>query len=506
MSVPDLVKIGSINTEESMNVETAILEPVINTPNMTRFVLERKGILHSYSKITVGINGIGIDDNRKLILPIYTGVYSLIDRVVLKAGAKVISTTENFNHIMTYRSRFVSNENNKYREQMLTGRFGAYRTNENIQGSGISANIKPLAQGVNLDCGTSCYRYELDGNAGLEAQESPKIGADGNNATSLTNTDVPGYAKYGTATENSPNSTLQVSLAEMFPFLKHQQIPLYLMREQLSIEIYWAKPSEIAVCAAIQPDGTPVVAEDQLTACVIDSVQTKLVADYLYFDQDIMDRYEQKVKTEGLTMSTVEAQLVKTSVQSDSALAVGSGTLQNGFTRSLGGAGRMIESVIIIHTPDQSEAVRRINILGKFKASHIETPSFNLNYNDRWLYPQNVTNRASLRDFLQRAEYLPLKVLPEEYSPDVSVQSIDSGGTWHMAQTTKDAGQLYGNSFYIVVALNRGDRINSRGLLLQLAGKLPRNGDAKQNYTQYCYLNVRKQVRLQNGIMTCYYE
>ena len=208
-SVPNLVKIGAINTEENMKVDTSILEPVINENHMTRFVLEKKGILHSYSKITVGLNGPA--GGNPVVLPIYTGVYSLIDRVVLKAGAKVISTTENFNHIMTYRSRFVSNENNKYREQMLTGRFGAYRTNNNIQSSGPQANSKPLAQGVNIDCGMSCYRYGAD-----NAANHPKIGAAGNIQTAGSNTDLPSYAKYG----ESNNSTLQLSIAEMFPFLK----------------------------------------------------------------------------------------------------------------------------------------------------------------------------------------------------------------------------------------------------------------------------------------------
>ena len=72
-----------------------------------------------------------------------------------------------------------------------------------------------------------------------------------------------------------------------------------------------------------------------------------------------------------------------------------------------------------------------------------------------------------------------------------------------MRATTEAGGDLYGESFYIVCDLNRGDRINSRGLQLSLSGVLP--GDAEA-YTQYVWLNVRKQVRLKDGILTCYYE
>ena len=54
--VPDLVKIGSMTTEMDMSVDTAILEPIICNQKFCRFVLDKKGFLHSYSKIQIGVN------------------------------------------------------------------------------------------------------------------------------------------------------------------------------------------------------------------------------------------------------------------------------------------------------------------------------------------------------------------------------------------------------------------------------------------------------------------
>ena len=65
-NVPDLVKIGQIPTNTAIDIETDILDPVIQTDNATgngfvRFQLQNKGILHSHSKIIFRYNPTGGD-------------------------------------------------------------------------------------------------------------------------------------------------------------------------------------------------------------------------------------------------------------------------------------------------------------------------------------------------------------------------------------------------------------------------------------------------------------
>ena len=105
-AVPDLVKIGSIKTATDMTVNTTILEPVVNSKSFTRFLLDKTGILHSHSKIAFGIQNEGSSGNaagqeRYVTFPMYTGSYSLINRCVLKAGSKVITSTDDFSHRCT---------------------------------------------------------------------------------------------------------------------------------------------------------------------------------------------------------------------------------------------------------------------------------------------------------------------------------------------------------------------------------------------------------------------
>ena len=121
-AVPDLMKIGSIPVNTVQEVETAILEPVVKSDNFCRFVLPNKGLLHSHSKIEIGLK----KSPCEAILPVNIGAYSLIQRVALKIGNQTISELDDFGHYYGYRYLFVSNENMKEREQMTTGRCNSW--------------------------------------------------------------------------------------------------------------------------------------------------------------------------------------------------------------------------------------------------------------------------------------------------------------------------------------------------------------------------------------------
>ena len=116
--VPDLMKIGSIPVNTVQEVETAILEPVVRSETFARFVLPNKGLLHSHSKVEIGLQNAPNDS----CIPLGIGAYAFIQRVALKIGNQTICEIDDFNHYYAYRSMFVANENNKEREQMTTGR------------------------------------------------------------------------------------------------------------------------------------------------------------------------------------------------------------------------------------------------------------------------------------------------------------------------------------------------------------------------------------------------
>ena len=127
--IPDLMKIGSIPTDLSQDMDTEVLDPVVHNDNFCRFVLSNKGFLHSFSKITLGVNALA--GKEFSTFPAGVGVHSLIQRCALRIGTTTVAEIDDFNHWMGYKSMFIDMDTNLERETYLTGRVLAYRLNYN---------------------------------------------------------------------------------------------------------------------------------------------------------------------------------------------------------------------------------------------------------------------------------------------------------------------------------------------------------------------------------------
>ena len=108
--IPDLIKIGSIPSDLSVEVDTDVLDPVVISDKFCRFVLNNKGFLHSFSKIVLAVESDATTD--PATFPVGVGIHSLIQRCALKIGTKTIAEIEDFAHWMAYKSMFIENDIN----------------------------------------------------------------------------------------------------------------------------------------------------------------------------------------------------------------------------------------------------------------------------------------------------------------------------------------------------------------------------------------------------------
>ena len=118
-NVPNLLRVSPMDTTTATDVETSILDPVVTSDSFCRFVFLNKGILHSHSKVTLAITS---PDAVKRFYPTNVGVASLISRASLKVGTKTLQEIDGYNFLTAYKSLFISNEHQKEREQVQTGR------------------------------------------------------------------------------------------------------------------------------------------------------------------------------------------------------------------------------------------------------------------------------------------------------------------------------------------------------------------------------------------------
>ena len=470
-NVPDLLRVGTIPDNTVIDVETDILDSVVFNQTFCRFQLQNKGILHSNSKISISAS-ITSASNVRAFFPINVGVHSLIDRAVLKAGTKTLCEVEDFAHFSAYQSIFISGEHNKEREAYTTARVmnhepfyaNGSKSGESFGNASLigQQNASALAKGLMVDRDLD----QFQGDAEYDDVDEPF----GN--VVLNNFQTLGY-----------NPQFQINLSDLFPFLKTSQLPLYMMKEPVSLELFWTPKSE---------KNRFVSEQAQTYNFEADIVQTKtqMIADYIYYPQEMMEQYASQ--NQNLQFAYVDYRLAKRTVSETSA---------RNLILNIGGAGRICNKVfqMLSYDSDDGDAfpTANFNSVGPAPSLTLEDTSskngsltYNLRYNDHFLFPVDVDNTARHFHNIVQAEGKVPFITRQEYSGE----GLVLGGKFE-GYTQKNA--LTGNFFYIANRLNRNERVNSRGIEAYVDYQTLSSG----SHTIRFYVELVRMAQLRNGVL-----
>tara|TARA_R110000822_G_scaffold136058_2_gene273609 strand:- start:5798 stop:7273 length:1476 start_codon:yes stop_codon:yes gene_type:complete len=486
--VPDLMRIGAIDTEMAQDVQTVITDPVVFDQNTCRITLQNIGFLHSMSRITFqvatatatnAING----SNANATYPIGVGVHSLIQRATLTIGGKTICELEDFAHWMGYKSMFIANEINKERESVLSGRI---------------INHEPVYFD---DFNASSYRI-ANSTDSLDTIAAP---AGAFKATAITSAS----ATLSSGTQPADNllvrnePELQVALADLFPFLRFNQLPLYMMKEQVSINLVFTPVTATAggiagsqhrICGQATAPAT-----DQTFAIKTGSV--KLIADYLTFDGEIMAQYA--AANQEMNWNYVDYRLTKRTYNGSSTIP------QTQQILNVGGAGRIVNKMFCsMNNDNKLMSADPLNVYssvnpGITATGNIQILTTNVRYNDEYLYPIDRTNPAiQFHDIVQTEAQVP-HITRDEYNSEGG--GTAGGGLTVELYNGHACTTLRGQFCHQAHRLNRNERINSRGIELETTySELP-GLTTILNYTQRVWIEVLRTATLRNGMFDCYY-
>ena len=451
VGLPNLLRIAPFDMRTDMRVETSILDPVVNTESNCRFVIPAKGILSSATaRINLGVKVSDAADKVAVFLPLANGIYSVVNRAVLRVGTKVLSEILDLNYYMTYRSNLLHTETIKNIENVVSGR-------------GLSTGLNP---------------YNVS-NAAHETQQTnlsnawsytSHVGA--NNFQNDYNYHVPSYANM----KEGDSVNFQISLKELFPILGQWNLPLFMMKEQISIELYYSPNDEHTTVDGFTATKTAKVA--------VNTNNCFLICDYIYYNEEKMNMIEAQQNANPV-MDFVEHQLVKSSIADNAA-----GT---SFIRNVGGAGQYINKIMSMNNQINNADTNVSTILGPYNSGTPDTDlglAYNLIYNDVRLFPVNVTNLAHIASNIQYAEVVPLNVPIAHFTKD-KVASPAQLVEGIQVQTSCD-----GKRFFICTKLLNNNRINQRGILLQQNAKFN-----SVNTLNRSYLEVLKGMKLVNGYL-----
>ena len=440
-SIPDLIALTQIPSNMIQKLETDLLEPVVfnqgsgTQDGFCRFTLQNKGFLHSHSKLFMSVEA-GTGVNSGYFNP-HTGIGQIVKKAVLKIGNKTLNEVTEWNALFGAKSTLIKNENNVEREFYTTGRFmnHAFRYNA---GSDTRADLYGLDNG---------YEY------------------------SATGLNIPLWAEMDTD-HQAESPTFSIDLSDLFPFLKVNQLPLYMINEPINIELTFFP----TVGGRIQVDTD----DDAGVPALIRRHDLKFCADYVYYNgvNDEMERF--KSANKDMSFSFVDYRLIETSVTQ---AGIGSGIIRN-----LGMANRMVPRIITAMAdtsltetnilPASSNATSTALLAGS--GGSVKVPGsirYNIRYNDRFEFTSDVENTARLFSILTNSEGVPF-VTREEFSHEKEMITLDT------LQGRQQRGGLEGLFFYLGTKLS-GGRVGQRGIEIHLSGDFPAGTDTMRNFCEY---------------------
>lgn len=477
--VPDLLRLKNIPSNLQQNIETDLLETstfqeaTATTGGFARFDLQKKGWLHSHSKLFLSL--IPKAGEAIATFPPHIGINSVIQKAVLKIGNQTLNEIDDWNYLQVIKSAQINNETQVAREQFTTGRAIAsqymYRKvnvgGTNTEQSDVSAVTYGMDNGKDYTLGVAAGV----GNNFEGANLLPYACCQLNPASAATISESPVYS---------------VDLSDLFPFLKTHSLPLYMIDQQMSIELHWSPTVDKRVILAGAKAGA------LSSSYVIDRNELKFCADYVFYtDSDLMLRY--KEANPRIEFSFPDYRLSK-STASHTQIA-------SGLVSNLGMANRLCSRVLTILCND---AGTDQTLLGPYSAlaPNMDAAgvtgaiSYNIRYNDRFEFPVSLSNKARLFSLFTQSEGLPF-VTRKQYSNDGNGGLTPFNYLNNKAQNTG----LEGNLFFLATRLTSG-RVGVRGIELHYSAQGMTNLAA--GYTIRSYMEYARLAVLEGGLFSVF--
>lgn len=435
--MPDLMNLQNMPTNTVQRIDTDVLDAVVISDTFCRFTLINKGFLNHASRVTLALK-----TGDAAFYPLNIGVDALISRAVLKFNNRTVSEISDFGHLRAIKSSFLSNEFNKEREQFVSGK-------------AISHNL--------VYGNTDATKYEAD-----HISINNGMVQDKHNAS---------FMKVRPELDINNGPIFSVLISDLFPFFdKMKTFPLYACEDQINIELHFSDN----VNRAIKSTAGAATFE-------IDTNEVKLVADYIFYPEDIME--EQLKKLNGMKWNYQDYRLSKFSVTD--------GDAATGTRRNIGGAGLRVSKIFSLISQNNASTGGTLlsDYSGDYGAENA-TNKINIYYNNKDLFTFDKSNPAALMHHLSEAGGSMVHINKKEYS---------NSGSWFSA-TRKFEGyvmndQLSGKLFYTGFNLIKNERINEKGIEYVYSN----NNLAGGTYTQRVFLEIARYAVLENGHLTCYY-
>jgi hypothetical protein len=321
-----------------IRTETIFNKPRSINNNSATFRIENTGILDfKSSRLVLQANSTTANDDLVGYV-CNVGISGLVQTAILKCG-KVICTSQNFgNYFSIVHNSFTSNNDKTEKDRYLYGTFNGFK--------------------VGIDNNDDNYK-------GISFAPSNTIKSTVN---SLADT-------------NDKGSSFSIPLSVLFPGFITTDIPLYLLNQNLEIEIVFTPENTIGDRAVIC-DNTASATDKN----VIAQDEVMLIENHHFFSDMRMEQIRDAYRQNGYSAPYNDL------ISTRDSLTAGT-TNSTRSNHQISGAGKMVDSILCANpvTTDSDNCVRRA--FGKYGSDGcLEKKTFNLVINNKKQFPIDVTN------------------------------------------------------------------------------------------------------------------
>ena len=484
---PDIINLRMLETSTNQEVESDVLRPVVFSANNTfcRFELEPKGFLSPGSTISFSVASPG-DAVDGAHFPLNVGVHSLIERAVLKTSSgRVITDTEEFGQFSSYKSMFLNSSVQREREQYVSGRVMAY---EQLYTDPTTADTEYESNTTSDNLGLSNGKEYGGKEVSVQATANADNGLIPRNCCVITDE----------ASRSGLNPTFSIALHDLFPFLKAgNQLPLFMFgSDRIQVELTFTDPAKFnRMVLPKTQDGKAAAVQ-----FLIDQNSVELLSDHIFYPGR-MDEWANSNKN--LTFKYFDYALSRQTITS----AADDTDTSKVNVRQVGGAGRIVTRCFTSYKPNNT-ADPDLSLMNNYQATGMSKTAdkvgkleSNLFYNERFLYPLNITNGARHFHNLRDAEMKQVYTNRQVYSGGGNILAGQYNG--------REITQLSISQFYQAWRLNRGERVGTKGI--ELTMNATDNAGTGQGlltgvYTQCTYTEQLRYAELNNGHLEVYYS
>jgi len=336
----------SVNPEEysanmpptQIRTETVFNKPRSINNNTATFRIENTGILDfKSSRLVLQANSTNGNDD-KVAYVANCGISALVQTATLKCG-KVICTSQNFgNYFSIVHNSFTSNNDKTEHDRYLYGTFNGFK--------------------VGIDNNNDNYK-------GISFAPS-------NSMKSTVNS---------LADTNDKGSSFSIPLSVLFPGFITTDIPLYLLSQNLEIEIVFTPENGIGDRAIIC-DNTATAGDKNTIA----QDEVMLIEDHHFFSDMRMEQIREAYRQNGYSAPYNDLISTRDSLTNGVTTAVRS-------NHQISGAGKMVDSVLCANPITDGTFSCVTRAFGRYGSdSCLEKKTFNLVVNNKKQFPIDVSN------------------------------------------------------------------------------------------------------------------